>query len=556
MPKPKVVYNEDGNLLMCLQPGRAAETMREYLAWTTDRIPIDIYEFCVATPDVCYFDTKKGEVLGRRMLDRISQYMKEDGHEDIGKPDRPRQLVHHVGYGIELLRQEGHDALDIHVDHLHERGIKVVAGVRMGDTHHRALDPDVPLCPQFAIDHPEYVIPRRDGIAEVALDYSHPEVREHRLAIIREIVEDHAVDGVSLNFMRWAKYFERDLGREKAPIMTDFVGQVRAILDETARKRGTGRLILGARVLSTIDECFLAGCDVAAWISRGYMDYVIVSEHNSTYPGLKVEEFVEIAKGSNCEVYAAMGDMIGGTWTGEPDMDDRGWAKSPGHSGYAGMLNTPEEARAAAHNFYTWGAQGIGFWNIPNNFNPFGVEKWGKYPEHVERMHSWLLEAINPARVQAGERRYHYVPLYKQVRRDNPPNYKYCESGRSIHGEYKCPVLYFNEGRRGRRQALPFRMADGRNGEKLRGNLRFRIFHCGDDDAFDVDINGVAVGPDCVKRAVDTTDAELPWTWAGIDLADCPPFRGDNEMGIIWRSQVDHGLDVPYMEELDVTVRP
>jgi len=113
MPKPKVVYNEDGNLLMCLEPGRAAEAMREYLTWTTDRIPIDIYEFCVATPDVCYFGSKKGEVLGRRMIDKISQYMREVGHEDLGKPDRPRQLVHHVGYGIELLRQEGHDALDI-----------------------------------------------------------------------------------------------------------------------------------------------------------------------------------------------------------------------------------------------------------------------------------------------------------------------------------------------------------------------------------------------------------------------------------------------------------
>ena len=133
--------------------------------------------------------------------------------------------------------------------------------IRMGDTHHGTLSPEDPRCPQFAMNHPEYVIERSDGLTEVALDYGHREVREHRLAIMREIVEDHEVDGLLLNFIRAGKLFERDRGREKAPIMTAFVGQIRQVLDGASKKRGRGRLLLGARVLSTINECFLAGMD-------------------------------------------------------------------------------------------------------------------------------------------------------------------------------------------------------------------------------------------------------------------------------------------------------
>jgi len=52
---------------------------------------------------------------------------------------------------------------------------------------------------------------------ETALDYSHEEVREHRLGVMREITGNYEVDGLELNFVRRAKQFPRDRGREKAP---------------------------------------------------------------------------------------------------------------------------------------------------------------------------------------------------------------------------------------------------------------------------------------------------------------------------------------------------
>jgi len=221
------------------------------------------------------------------------------------------------------------------------------------------------------------------------------------------------------------------------------------------------------------------------------------------------------------------------------------------------MLNTPEEARGIAHNLYTWGAKGIGLWNIPNNFNSFGIGSAGRLPGQQDRILSWIQEAIDPGRVQSGRRRYHYVPIYKRDYHGGVGrNYKYLESLRSPHGEFKGKTLYFNEGLTGIRQTYPFRIADGRSAQKLRGKFCFRMIHCENEDGFDVDINGVAVPAEKISRTLDVSDPEMHWTWAEIDLADCPPLRGDNELGLIWQSQIDHGLNVPYMEELDMTVEP
>ena len=66
-------------------------------------------------------------------------------------------------------------------------------------------------------------------------------------------------------------------------------------------------------------------------------------------------------------------------------------------------------------------------------------------------------------------------------------NYKHVEAWRSPLGSFKGPTLYFNEGEKGERLAFPFRMADGRDGEKLEGALRFRLLECTADDRWRVE---------------------------------------------------------------------
>lgn len=554
MPRAKVIYNEDGDLLCCLKPNQAIELTHANLAWTLDQIPVDIWEFHTATPDVCNHSTKVGEIIGRRIAKQVKEYAKQNPYEPPGP--KPANLHCYTALGMEYLIAEGTDPLQVRTEFLRKHNVKIVGEMRMGDTHHRSADPTNPLVPQFLLDHPEYVIKRPDGIESVALDYRFKEVRSHRLAILRELLEDYNIDGLSLNFMRWGKYFERDWGRVNAPIMTEFISDVRDLLDSVAKKRKTSRLLLGARVLSTTEENLGAGLDTAAWIRRDYLDYVVPCEHNCSWPALNVEQFATVAKGTRCEVYGMMGDMIGGAWDSKPNPENRGLAADPVRSGFSSMLNTQEEARGIAANLYAWGATGIALWNIPNNFNIYGHGGWGQDPQQQKRMLNWILEAIDPQRVQTGQRRYHYVPIYKRDYHGIDRNYKYLESGRSQHGAFKGPTLYFNEGMRGERQTFPFRSADGQKGEKLKGVLKFRMVHCNSTDTFKVDINGVAVPAEKLDRRVSNQDTEFLWTWVILNLAEAPPLRGDNNLGLIWTSQSNHGLEVPFMEELDLVVDP
>ena len=71
-----------------------------------------------------------------------------------------------------------------------------------------------------------------------------------------------------------------------------------------------------------------------------------------------------------------------------------------------------------------------------------------------------------------------------------------------------------------------------------------------------VDINGEEVEPNKVRCEYDDSDPKLPWAWFTIHLTDCPPFKGDNELGLTWVEQTRKGDVLPYMEELDITVQP
>lgn len=284
-------------------------------------------------------------------------------------------------------------------------------------------------------------------------------------------------------------------------------------------------------------------------------------------------------------------DQVGGGWSGLPDVDsvERQGAHGPTYveerSGYGSLLMTPEEAKGIAANIFSWGGTGIGLWNLcasstthysiyvflfcniwkatlnvvcaANNFNYFGHGQWGQRPEQRERMRAWATAACDRASVMGpGRRTYHYLPIYKQDHHGRQRNYKFLESGRSPLGAFKGPTLYFNPGRRGARLVYPFRVADGRDGKPLVGTLRFRILDCTAADTWRFDINGSEL-LEC-HFEYDDDGGAMPQVWVMVSLHTCPPFAGDNELGLIW---LGDGSDtavvrqkVPYMEELIVNV--
>jgi len=514
-----------------------------------NHITVDCYTFLAATPDVVIYDSNVGEVFGRRF---VMCGKAVPGHVNPGYADSARVL--------RALHEQGTDTLTVLSERVHEHGAKFIAEVRMNDTHARKIDPENPSCSQFLLDHPQWVIRRSDalpgGLEETALDYSHLQVRQHVLGIIAELAGRPEVDGIEMNFNRWLKFFKREEAPGKAPIMTEFVGRVRDAVLEAGSRRSRDDLILAARVPSTLEECRLCGLDPETWACRGYLDQLIVADWNSSDPQIPTEEFAAFTRPSDCSLLVQMGDMIGGTWQGKPSMHDRGrgLAIAEGSEGYHCLLNSDAEARATADNAYAWGADGISFWNICSIMRDHQTKpgSWGG-PAHRERALSWMNAVAGPDTVLAGPRHYHFLPLYKWNDIDSRPrNYAHHEQYHSPGAGRHCQIVTFTPETNGRRCAYDFRMADGRNGERLGGTMRFCIFHVTPQDGVTVHINGTQASPEHVRRDY-RPQADPPATWFELALADCPPFRGFNELGITLRPS-GHKHEPPYMEELEVIV--
>ncbi len=533
----RVIFNDDGGAIGMGASGDPVERLRGYLDRVFDHIRLDSFALSVAEPDIMFCLSEAGETVGRRFANL----------EDIGVPH-----MRHIATTIRRLEQSGSDSLTVFADYVHEHGVEFLAEMRMGDTHVVKIDPADAFCPQITIDHPEWVIRRSDtlpdGVEETALDYSFPEVRQHRLAILRELANRKEVDGIELNFIRWGKHFVREEAPQKAPIMTEFVGEVRAILNQAARTQGREHLTLGVRVPSTLTECRDAGLEPQTWVERGWADYLAVSDYNYSDPQIAMEPFASFTKATNCSLLAQMGDMIGGVWQGKPSLVGRERGLAITMDNYHGLLNTDAEARAAALNAYAGGAEGVSFWNTCCNMTD--SSKWSG-PEHRARMLSWMNAVSSPQSALAGPRHYHFLPMWKWV--ETPwRNYAVNRQYHGPTGNTNCQILTFGPDRIGSRQVYSFRMADGRDGERLDGKMRFQVFFIDPGDEISLDINGQEVPPDRVRRD-HRPDSDPPATWFELALADCPPLRFTNELGIT-AGHLTAKPQPPYMEELEVFV--
>ena len=296
---PRTVFNDDAQVLGEAPGKNPAPFIKAWLDRESAAVPFSTFVFLAATPDICFYNTKAGEEYGARR--------KTAGN-------RP-----HIR-AMRALKKQNTDALRLVTEHMQAKGKEVLAAIRLSDTHHTRLNTFDDLCSQFAIDHPEYVIKQPDGRTnETALDYSIAAVRDHRMAIMKEIVTDYPVDGLELNFVRWAKHFPRDKGREKAPIMTRYVERIRRMMDNSGRKRKNGkRLTLGVRIPESLHTCWLAWVDIETWVKKGWIDFVVISTWNNTDPQLPVDEFSRFTRPAGVDTIVTMGNMIGSLSAGPP----------------------------------------------------------------------------------------------------------------------------------------------------------------------------------------------------------------------------------------------
>jgi len=193
------------------------------------------------------------------------------------------------------LVEAGHDPLGLIIDRARQKKLEVFISFRMNEVH-LCNNPDVMPAPllvsKYWREHPEWHIgapgdklnrtyteiigPRLNPAFNWlpgGLNYALPEVRELRLAQLRECCERYPIDGLDLDFQRFPMYFRP--GEEKANVttMTAWIRQVREMTREAGRKRGRP-LLLSVRVMPKPAQALDIGLDPVSWARDGSIDIV------------------------------------------------------------------------------------------------------------------------------------------------------------------------------------------------------------------------------------------------------------------------------------------
>ncbi|MBI5684571.1 MAG: hypothetical protein HZC54_05795 [Verrucomicrobia bacterium] len=154
---------------------------------------------------------------------------------------------------------------------------------------------------RFFDAHPEWRCVDRDGTPTFYMSYAVPEVRRHLLKILRETLALQP-EGVGFLFNRgmpmmlWEEAFckrfrerhqadAREVAEDdprilatRAEIMTEFMAEVRALLDETARAQGRkARYKISLGTFSREADNRKFGFDLPLWIKRGLVDELAVA---------------------------------------------------------------------------------------------------------------------------------------------------------------------------------------------------------------------------------------------------------------------------------------
>ena len=238
------------------------------------------------------------------------------------------------------LASEGVDIAQRIVEESHRRKLEVFWEHRLNGAD-READVTTPARHPLKDQHPEWLIAGswwKPGLWNFAI----PEVRQYKVAALREVAERYDLDGINLDFGRHPPFLPTGQQWEHREALTDFVRQVRLMLQGVAERRGRP-FLLSVRVADTVPGCHFDGMDVETWVRHNLVDMIIIGTRSIQ---VDLAGFKRITTGSHVKLY--------------PCIDQH---HSP--DGYH-AVPSPEFLRGVAANWWHQGADGIAtfnFWN-------------------------------------------------------------------------------------------------------------------------------------------------------------------------------------------------
>jgi hypothetical protein len=278
------------------------------------------------------------------------------GYDPQGPDDQPL-LASTSGKDRENARKWIQTALQLHQDGIdvyarwiarcRKKEISPWVSVRMNDIHY-VNDERAYIHSDFWRGNPQWrrVSYRFSEWTDKALDYGRPEVRKYTMGLVREVVERYDFDGLELDWMRFGYHFRPGHETEGAAILTQFVAEIRSLLQDWEKKRGH-TIRLGARVPSWPQTALGLGMDAVTWAKQGLVDMLVITPFLYTQTDLPIELWKRLLEGTRVTLAAGL------------ELTLRPYRDSPERD-----THSLETARGAAASFLDRGADRVYLFNF------------------------------------------------------------------------------------------------------------------------------------------------------------------------------------------------
>jgi len=267
--------------------------------------------------------------------------------------------------GFATYMAKGGDMVDVFVKRCREVGLSPFVSLRLNDSHgHEFTSMDPKEIPSWAwhvfspthVEHPEWRLGEdiRNWNDRV-LNWAIPEVRAFKFAFIQEIIENYDIDGFELDFMRHFNFFRQaeTSSVQRRTIITQFVRDVRAVLDRTSRP-GQHRWLC-VRIPAQVACHDPLGIDPGAMAGAG-VDMFNLSHSYYTQQQAEVAAVRELV--GDASIYV---EMCHCTYQHDPEV------MPPPDQRYDYRIQrrtTPRQFYTTAHLAYARGADGVSTFNF------------------------------------------------------------------------------------------------------------------------------------------------------------------------------------------------
>ena len=175
---------------------------------------------------------------------------------------------------FQALFNQGIDSNAVLLDGARKLGVSPWIGIRMNDIHN-GDDPANCHHTRYWREHPELWCAGLDHPWDNTFNYALPVVRKRMLDFIAEVLERYNGDALQLDYLRWPSYVPFGEGPKQAPVLTQFMREVRELCRKAETQWGHP-IRLVARVPLTPANALKLGLDAVTWAREGITDELII----------------------------------------------------------------------------------------------------------------------------------------------------------------------------------------------------------------------------------------------------------------------------------------